>query len=65
MEFSKHLISGDSNGCKRLLCRAVSRRHNGTEHNQSASASFPCIRVSVPAVPVRRATSGGRKYSAR
>ena len=45
IELCKHLTSGDSNGCKRLLCPAMSRRRNGTEHNQSASELF---HASVP-----------------
>ena len=65
IEFCKHLTSGDSNGYKRLLCPVVSRRRNGTEHNQSASETFPCISASVPAAPVKRAISGGTKDSAQ
>ena len=65
IEFCKHLTSGDSNGRKSLLCPAVSRRRNGTEHNQSASETCPCISASVPAAHVKRATSGSTKDNAQ
>ena len=61
IKFRKQPTSGDSNGCKRLLCPAVSRRRNETERNQFASETVLWISASVPAAPVKRTKSGGKK----